>query len=1670
MENNSNHYKNIKAFFSDFQIENKYDYNTIINYDKHIINFTNTSGEIFNLKFKNEIIKIFAIIDGIIIKIIENEDNFNFFKNNQEIHSSKKFRNFILTCNPYSSLYPLSINSNDQFEILKTSKKFPFLLIKENNIMKLVMILNKKNIELKFFETNIEKMINGNVDPFNLGNEPLNQFSSDFQFYLYNIYSFEQDYNNIKKYKIFQFYSDKYSIYISFMNNENNLFLFKIKFPKNNNDKLNIEKFNYKNILNYQLIDNILNSNYNFLYNFKKNKFENYNKIENYNLIRKYLKNLKVSFKTLIFLDNNNNFNFIESGNIIFKYQFNDLNNLKINNFYIKNNIEFYFIDNNNDNLYQINKNFELNDKLTLQILKYFKNEFGFLIYYNIIKILFNQINLYNSQINHFELLCKILCFLFKDIYNKNNYEYKFYKNDNEKKNLSDKLNNTNKNEFSQDLLNEFLNFKNEKNIIENLLNFCLLFFENIKIHNYYNDSYSIKILINFMLNLLFINNNSYILFLYLQFFSNYYQLTFSKEISINYDNNNSNNLKNIKGIIENIYNNNEKYIFNQIENIRNILIEINKIENNENLNENNNLNNNNNNTNSYKKINNTLEEEFFYNDFKIFSKQNNNDESFLISNENFLTKLAKSNYNLTIIKSLNPEISLLILKEISKIKNNPYPFISNIPNNLKIKVLSLIDRLDLARNILLSKKEYQQKNFENLTSLLYIEENNNSNYDCEYYLSKIKFSEDNRLKEAKRILNPTRILKIDSSQLNNIMDIEQLESEKFFLVFKNIVSQYTSCIGNGALNLNTIKTFPKEILEIKPLNIQCLLTLDESNYKLDINKEQLKDKEFSAWAEFNNGVAQSLKLSTENFNNKSYIRNWILFNKPEISTYEHGGFLLGLGLLKQLDSLYATDVYQYMKTTHDGVTIGILLGRSASKISSMEETLSRTLCLHISFLIPSTLEINIPMNIQCSAVMGIGLIYMKSGNKLMTEMLINQIGKVNNNTDRNIDLKHLDSYNLCLGFATGLINIDLVKNNNSYDMNYVNKLLTLIKGNNNKLVENNDENNKNNLILNSSLTAPAGYACLTISYMQSKNEKIANKLDIPKNLNQIESFKPFHLYLAVLAKNLIIWDNIYPSENWIYSNIPDFIKFLYENPLSKINEDIAYTFKLNLIEFSQITTCYFYSLCAGIMSLAFKYCGSNNNQIANIIIDIIKNKLFKINVVNDIIIKENAKYNDSNKSSINKTTLDECYCICSYALSIIMAGSGDLETFKILRILRKKVENSNDYKNFITGYIMSINHAIGILFLGSGGLTFNDNINSLAFLYISTFPIFNKTLNDNGRYLQALRHLYVLSCENKIFETRDVQTNGIVRTKLFIEYLNGNVNEVNTPINIDKFTYIKKIYMNNEKDYYNLVINRDDIDFKFWDDNSNLMITKIAYIKKKFLFDNELGINIKFIDTNNNNCINVIENIINKLKNFLNENELNNEIKISSNLIINQIEYTIKHLNRNNNFDLIYMKMLLLILNEYVNKDNLISLSITNEFLNKVKIAINEGDCTKFSEFKFFLKNKYLNSDDISFNLCLKEIKQFIKRGLFEKYKNNIILYFNNINQIENFKVDWEFIQFLWLNNLNFNEFILILKFIKENKGNDIIVNLSKNKIVNEILKENNFNFICSLNNLINN
>ena len=124
----------------------------------------------------------------------------------------------------------------------------------------------------------------------------------------------------------------------------------------------------------------------------------------------------------------------------------------------------------------------------------------------------------------------------------------------------------------------------------------------------------------------------------------------------------------------------------------------------------------------------------------------------------------------------------------------------------------------------------------------------------------------------------------------------------------------------------------------------------------------------------------------------------------------------------------------------------------------------------------------------------------------------------------------------------------------------------------------------------------------------------------------------------------MILWDEPYiiPTEEWIYGNIPSFIKFLYENHLSIVTEDITYSNKLNLIEFNQISTSYNYSILAGVMELTFKYCGTSNIQICDIIINIFYSKLLKVKVIKELIIRENIKYKDNNKFSLNKVTYGE--------------------------------------------------------------------------------------------------------------------------------------------------------------------------------------------------------------------------------------------------------------------------------------------------------------------------------------------------------------------------------------------------------------------------------------------
>lgn len=132
---------------------------------------------------------------------------------------------------------------------------------------------------------------------------------------------------------------------------------------------------------------------------------------------------------------------------------------------------------------------------------------------------------------------------------------------------------------------------------------------------------------------------------------------------------------------------------------------------------------------------------------------------------------------------------------------------------------------------------------------------------------------------------------------------------------------------------------------------------------------------------------------------------------------------------------------------------------------------------------------------------------------------------------------------------------------------------------------------------------------------------------------------------------------------------------------------------------------------------------------------------------------------------------LEMVLCTTSLACSCIMAGSGDLEVFRVLRELRWKVRvdlynqlNSRptllkQVDDVIYGTHQALSMSIGLLFLSGGRASLKRDNESIAYLLFSFLPRFPSRTIDHQYYLQPCRHLYVLAVEYRLLRAENVDT-----------------------------------------------------------------------------------------------------------------------------------------------------------------------------------------------------------------------------------------------------------------------------------------------------------------------
>ena len=420
-----------------------------------------------------------------------------------------------------------------------------------------------------------------------------------------------------------------------------------------------------------------------------------------------------------------------------------------------------------------------------------------------------------------------------------------------------------------------------------------------------------------------------------------------------------------------------------------------------------------------------------------------------------------------------------------------------------------------------------------------------------------VAFPEDLRVEDASRLLNFENVPRIRPSedmenqryhiplyqQIFHPCSEDQLRARHILLMKAALWQTFASVCGRSLVDYGI---FPEGVnTSTIPIPIFDVGTMLFNGHSINTDESILVESR--EWPDFHRGVATGLKLGRQSDIDGS----WIVFNRYAEPNAEHAGFLLAMGLQGHLKKLSHFHAFEYLQAKHDLTSVGLLLGMAANYCGAMDETIGKLISIHIPSLLPSNAtDLNLSSSIQSAALVSYGLLYMGTLHRRTAEILLKEIGR----RDLFVSDAHVayrESYSLSAGFALGFVTLGQGPEARGLaDLRIVDELLRLIYGgrtNSNVSMTNRLSHNRDiqtyrfddGSAINVNVTAPGALVALSLMYLKTNSEDIANHLKLPSSWNELDMLRPDILLLRVVGYNLILWDRIEASENWLRSMVP---------------------------------------------------------------------------------------------------------------------------------------------------------------------------------------------------------------------------------------------------------------------------------------------------------------------------------------------------------------------------------------------------------------------------------------------------------------------------------------------------------------------------------------------------
>ncbi|MCO5580423.1 hypothetical protein L7F22_034289 [Adiantum nelumboides] len=285
---------------------------------------------------------------------------------------------------------------------------------------------------------------------------------------------------------------------------------------------------------------------------------------------------------------------------------------------------------------------------------------------------------------------------------------------------------------------------------------------------------------------------------------------------------------------------------------------------------------------------------------------------------------------------------------------------------------------------------------------------------------------------------------------------------------------------------------------------------------------------------------------------------------------------------------------------------------------------------------------------------------------------------------------------------------------------------------------------------VNLDVTAPGATLALGLMFLKTNCEEVAARLATPDTHFALEYVRPDFILIRVVARNLVLWDSVQATEDWIRGQVPEIVK---EFIGFTMKEKEGYDSRSAEVDMEALAHAHVNILAGACLSIGLRYAGTRSAEAQELLYQY---TLYFLKEKRSAAPVGGTVGPDGKYSYVDRGTLETCLNVAALSLSVVMAGSGHLGTFKLLRYLRRRSDTAGAISY---GNHMAINMALGFLFLGGGTVTFATNNNAVAALLIALYPRFPTAPNDHRCHLQAFRHLYVLATESRCVETIDVDT-----------------------------------------------------------------------------------------------------------------------------------------------------------------------------------------------------------------------------------------------------------------------------------------------------------------------